>query len=144
MTLSTIMNIAATGMNAQTIRMNTAASNMANKNVIGSSEAGAYHARMPVFVAVELDKNGFSNKYKKSIEVGVDVTDIIQSNAPIQKEYSPNHELADENGYIYHSNVNTVEEMTNTLEASRDYQKNVQLMITAKQMLEESLRLLDV
>ncbi len=145
MGLSTIMDIASSGMNAQTIRLNTSASNMANANVIAGNETDAYHARMPVFVSVEVSKKGsFSNNFKKEVAIGVDVTEIIQSSMPIEREFRPNHKLADNNGYIYHSNVNPIEEMTTVMEASREYQKNVQLMLTAKQMLEESLRLLDV
>jgi len=73
--------------------------------------------------------------------VGVQVQGIVESDAELVHEYAPNHPKADENGFIYHSNVNVMEEMANMISASRSYQTNVQIADAAKQMLTKTLQL---
>lgn len=122
-------------MSAQTVRLNTVASNMANADVVSGTEAGAYHARQPVFSAVmnALGANPAS--------VPVEINGIVESDAPINKQYSPEHPDADKDGYIFMSNVNMIEEMANMISASRSYQSNVEVANTSKQLLLETLRL---
>jgi flagellar basal-body rod protein FlgC len=73
--------------------------------------------------------------------MGVKVSEIYQSQAEAKTRYQPDHPLADENGNVFMSNVNMVEEMTNMIEASRSYQTNIQLANTAKQLIQQTLRL---
>lgn len=136
MSLNNIINIAGSGMSAQAIRLNTTASNIANAENIGSSEDDVYKAKQPVFSA--LLQNETENKLGLS---GVRVSQIIESGAPAQKRYEPSNPLSDQDGYVYMSNVNLIEEMANMISASRSYQNNVEVMNTAKQMLMSTLKL---
>lgn len=135
MGLFNIFDIAGSAMSAQTVRLNTVASNMANADVVSGNEADAYHARQPVFAAV-MNEMG-----KSSASVPVQITGIVESDAPVNKEYSPAHPQADADGYIYMSNVNMVEEMANMISASRSYQSNVEVANTSKQLLLDTLSL---
>ena len=133
MGLFNIFDIAGSAMSAQTVRLNTVASNMANAEVVSGTEAGAYHARQPVFAAV-MNEMG-----KTSASVPVQVSGVVESDAPVNREYSPQHPQADADGYIYMSNVNMVEEMANMISASRSYQSNVEVANTSKQLLLDTL-----
>jgi flagellar basal-body rod protein FlgC len=135
MGLFSIFDVAGSAMSAQTVRLNTVASNMANADVVSGTEAGAYHARQPVFSAVMKALGG------NPASVPVEINGIVESDAPINKQYSPEHPDADKDGYIYMSNVNMIEEMANMISASRSYQSNVEVANTSKQLLIETLRL---
>ena len=99
MSLFNIFDIAGSGMSAQSLRLNTTASNLANADSVSSSYNETYRSRQPVFQTV-LDN--FDQGYKQG---SVQVTGITQSQAPIRQEYNPTHPQADENGYIYHSAI---------------------------------------
>ena len=135
MGLFRIFDVAGSGMSAQTVRLNTVASNMANAEVVSGSPDAAYHARQPVFAAI-MNAMGGDNT-----SVPVQVTGVVESQAPINREYSPQHPQADADGYVYMSNVNMIEEMANMISASRSYQSNVEVAKTSKQLLLETLRL---
>lgn len=135
MSLFNIFDIAGTGMSAQSLRLNTTASNLANADSVSSSYNETYRARQPVFQTV-LDN--FEDGYKQG---SVKVNGITESQAPIRQEYNPAHPQADANGYIYHSNVDPVAEMANMMSASRSYQNNVEIANTSKQLLLQTLRL---
>ena len=136
MTMYKIFDIAGSGLSAQTLRLNTVASNMANAESVSGTEEGAYRARNPVFAAV------FNEMAVKGEGVAsVEVTDVVESQAPVVQRYEPNHPLANEEGYIFQSNVNIAEEMANMISASRSYQTNVEVMNTAKQLITSTLRL---
>lgn len=137
MSLYNVFNIAGTGMSAQSVRLNTTASNIANANTVSSSVDKTYRARQPVFAA-ELTK---AAKEQQGESVGVAVKAIVESDKPLKVEYSPNHPMADEKGYIYKPNVNVMEEMANMMSASRNYQTNVQVADAAKQMLTKTLQM---
>jgi flagellar basal-body rod protein FlgC len=136
MSLFRIMDIAGSALGAQTVRMNTTASNMANANSASSSIEQTYKARHPIFSQL---LNDFSVDDDPS--VGVKIDGIIESDAPLRQEYSPNHPLANEEGYIFMPNVNVIEEMANMISASRSYQTNVEIMEASKQMLQQTLSL---
>ncbi|WP_240222411.1 flagellar basal body rod protein FlgC [Rheinheimera hassiensis] len=132
-----IFDITGSGMTAQAVRMNTTASNIANANSVSSSVEQTYRGRHAVFAA-DLSK---AKRQQGDDGVGVKVLGIVESDAPLNVEYSPNHPLADENGYIYKPNVNIMEEMANMISASRSYETNVQTAEAAKQMVMRTLRL---
>jgi len=136
MSLLKVLDVSATGMSAQSLRLNTTASNLANANSVSSNREETYKARHPVFAA-EL------NRARGGLEssVGVKVKGIVESAAPLTREYAPNHPSSDESGFIYHSNVNVMEEMANMISASRSYQTNVQIADAAKQMLSRTLQM---
>jgi len=136
MSLFNVFDITGTGMSAQSVRLNTTASNMANADSVSSSIDQTYRARHPVFAA-EMQKAAAG----QGESVGVKVLGIVESDKPLNIEYAPDHPLADGNGYIYKPNVNVIEEMTNMISASRSYQTNVQLAESAKNMLNKTLLL---
>lgn len=133
MSLFNVFEIAGSAMSAQTVRMNVTASNMANLDAVSSSDGETYRARQPVFETLYSDsmKNGLSN--------GVRVAGIIESQSPLRKEYQPQHPKADENGYVFFPNVNSIEEMTNMISATRTFQNNVEIINASKQMLLRTL-----
>lgn len=132
-----IFDITGSGMTAQSLRMNTTASNIANANSVSSSVDQTYRGRHPVFAA-ELSQ---AKRMQGDASVGVKVLGIVESDAPLNVEYAPNHPLADDNGYIYKPNINIMEEMANMISASRSYETNVQTADAAKQMVMRTLRL---
>ncbi|MDD1622558.1 MAG: flagellar basal body rod protein FlgC [Methylococcaceae bacterium] len=131
-----IFDVAGSGMNAQNLRLNLVASNISNANSVSSSVDQVYKARQPVFAA-EL-KNIMD---KNNAVSGVDVLGVVENQAPPVMEYAPNHPMADELGYIYKPNVNTVEEMANMMSASRSYQNNVDVLNTAKNLMLQTLKM---
>lgn len=137
MNLSRIFDIAGSGMTAQSVRMNTVASNLANAQTSASSEAEAYKAKQAVFQTVQHEADG---QYSESAK-GVEVVDIVESNAPADKRYEPDHPDADVEGYVYYSNVNVVEEMANMIAASKAFNAEVEVMNTTKSMLQRVLTL---
>ena len=130
-----IFDIAGTGMSAQSVRLNTTASNLANAESISGDPNQVYKAKHPLFEAIRagLGKDAASN--------GVAVRGIVENQAPPMARYEPGNPLADANGYVYAPNVNTVEEMVDMISASRSYQNNVEVMNTAKDMMLATLRL---
>lgn len=136
MSLFNVFNITGSGMSAQSMRLNTTASNIANADSVSSSIDETYRARHPVFAAA-MQKAADGQEGS----VGVQVLGVVESNKPLNIEYAPEHPMADKEGYIYKPNVNVIEEMTNMISASRSYQTNVQLAESAKNMLNKTLQL---
>ena len=130
-----IFDIAGSGMTAQTLRLNLVASNMANVDAVSSSIDETYRARLPVFRAIIDDFN------KQLPATGVNMVGVVESQAPLIREYSPNHPMADDAGYVFRPNINTVEEMANMISASRSYQGNIEVVNASKQMLLRTLSL---
>ena len=136
MSLFNVMDIASSGMSAQNVRLNTTASNVANANSVSSSYETTYKARHPVFAAE-------MQRATEELTAGtkVQVLGVVESQKPLQIEYSPGHPMADENGYIYKPNVNIVEEMADMMSASKAYETNVQVTDTTKRIFRNVLRL---
>jgi flagellar basal-body rod protein FlgC len=141
MSLFSVFGIAATALTAQTVRMNTTASNMANANSASSSIGSTYRAREPVFSAILDETDGFGFGADDTAAAGVQVDGIVESQAPLRREYQPGNPLADAQGYVFLPNVNPVEEMANMISASRTYQTNIEIMDASKQMLTRTLSL---
>ena len=135
MGLFDIFDVAGSAMSAQTVRLNTVASNMANAEVVSGTKEGAYLARQPVFSAV---MNAIGGNQES---VPVRISGIVESDAAIDRLYHPEHPEADKDGYVFTSNVNMIEEMANMISASRSYQSNVEVANTSKQLLLDTLRL---
>ena len=135
MALFKIFDVAGSAMSAQSARLNTTASNLANASTAASSPEQAYRARQPVFQAT------MDALQPNPGEVGVQVAGIVQSNAEPAKVFQPGHPKADENGYIYMSNVNVIDEMVNMISASRSYENSVEIMNTSKELLLRTLSL---
>jgi len=136
MSLFNVFDIAGSSMSAQSLRLNTTASNLANANSVGGTPESTYHAKQPVFAAVLKGLYPADNA-----SAGVQVRGVVESQAPLQMRHAPGHPLANEEGYIYMPNVNPVDEMVNMISASRSYQSSVEVANTSKQMLLATLRM---
>ena len=130
-----IFDIAGSGMSAQSVRLNTTASNLANAESVSGDPNAVYKAKHPLFEAI---RTGLG---KDASTAGVAVKGIFENQAPPSVRYEPGNPLADANGYVYAPNVNSVEEMVDMISASRSYQNNVEVMNTAKEMMLATLRL---
>ena len=137
MSLLGVFDISGSAMNAESMRLNVTASNLANADSVAGSEKGAYRSRHPIF-ATQL-KQFSANPENDEPGVGVRVLGVIQSGAAPLKRFQPDHPLADANGYVYGSNVNPVEELTNMISASRSFQGNVEVMTTARDLVLKTL-----
>ena len=107
---------------------------MANAETVAASEEEAYRARETVFQSFLYDR-------ARPAEAGVKMLGVVESSAPVRSRYQPDHPLANEQGYIFTSNVDTVEEMVNMLSSSRSYQNNVEVLNTSKELMIRTLSL---
>lgn len=135
MSLLKVFDVAGSGLSAQSVRLNTTASNLANASSTASKPEDVYRARHPVFQAMLQGVGGDANS------VPVQLQGIHQSNAPAQVRHEPGHPMADENGNVYSSNVNVIEEMANMISASRSYETNVEIITTSKDLLMRTLNM---
>ncbi len=122
-------------MSAQSVRLNTTASNLANADSVSGDPSKVYRARHPLFAAV---KAGLGQDQSAA---AVKVLGITENQAPATLRYEPGNPLADAEGNVYAPNVNVVEEMVDMISASRAYQNNVEVMNTSKEMLLATLKL---
>lgn len=136
MSFRSIAQIAGAAMTAQSLRLNTVASNLANAQTAATSEDKTYHARKPVFATL----------YQGSVDgqpaaAGVRVLDVVQSSEPVRKVYEPGNPQANEDGMVFYPNVNSVAEMTDMMEASRAFETNVEVLGRVKGMQQALLRM---
>jgi flagellar basal-body rod protein FlgC len=134
MSLLQVLSIAGSALNAQSLRLNLTASNLANADAISSSVGETYRSRHAVFAASLHDGNT-----QEALSGGVRVVGVVDSKAPPHREYLPDHPQADKNGYVYRPNVNVIEEMADMISASRSYQSNVEVINASKQMILRTL-----
>ena len=130
MSLFNVFNISGSAMSAQSQRLNTVASNLANADSVTSANGQPYKSKQVIFEAIPM--GGEASQ-------GVKVQQVVESAAPGQVVYEPHHPAADANGYVTMPNVNVTEEMVNMISASRAYQNNVETMNTVKNMLMKTL-----
>ena len=135
-----IFDTAGSGMAAQSLRLNTVASNLANADSVSSTAQGAYRAREPLFAAVKQQVDGALAGTDAGV-AGVRVDGVTESQAAVPSRYEPGNPMADADGYVYGSNVNPVDELVNMISASRSYQNNVEVMNTTKQLMVKTLDL---
>jgi len=128
----TIFDVGTRAMSAQLVRMNAAASNLANAGTVAGSEAEAYRPLRAVF-SEQLDAGGTMSTVK--------VESISRSTATPVREHVPNHPMADANGDIWTAPVDPNAEMIEMMESSRQYQNMVEAMQTAKQLMLETMRM---
>lgn len=133
MGLFNIFDIAGSSMSAQSLRLNTTASNLANAGTAAGSAEEAYRSKQPIFQTVlnELSPDGES--------AGVRVKAVVESDAPPVKVHQPGHPQADADGFVWMSNVNPVDEMVNMISASRSYQNSIEVLNTSKDLLLRTL-----
>ncbi|WP_417657392.1 flagellar basal body rod protein FlgC [Pseudidiomarina aestuarii] len=124
-----ILDIAGSALTAQSQRMNVSASNMANANSVAGPNGEPYKAKQVIFEQ-QLQNQGVG---------GVQVQQVVESEAPARREYQPGHPLADDQGYVTLPNVDPVAEMVNMISAARSYQANVEVLNTSKELLMRTL-----
>lgn len=142
MSLNSVFDIAGSGMSAQSLRLNTTASNIANAQTASANIEQVYRGRHPVFATAlnqQLTLGADENDVQS--QAGVRVMGIVESDAPLQRRYEPHHPESDDDGYVFYPNVNVVEEMSNMISASRSFQVNVEIMNSAKTMMQRVLTL---
>jgi flagellar basal-body rod protein FlgC len=133
MSLFSIFNTAGSALNAQTIRLNTTASNLANAESVNGDPAKVYRARHPVFqTMMDTSEPSFDGENSTA---GVRVLGVVESTAPPTMRYQPDSPAANKEGYVYASNVNSIEEMTNMISANRSFATNVEAVNTARDLL---------
>ncbi len=138
MSFKQISQIAGSAMAAQTVRLNTIASNLANAQSASGSEQATYHARKPVFAALAA-REGLGEQQLAGARV--QVLDVVESQEPLRKAYEPENPLANADGEVFYPNVNPVAEMTDMLSASRAFETNVEVLGRIKSMQQALLRL---
>ena len=135
MNIKNIYDIAGRAMAAQMVRLNTIASNLANAGSATGDPNTAYKPLQPEF------KTEYSDNVKKNGVATVDVSKVIELKREPIKTYMPSHPAADENGYIYKAPVNVEEEMVDMMDASRQYQNNVEVITTLKALTMKTLNI---
>lgn len=132
MSMLNVFQIAGSALNAQSLRLNATASNLANADSVTSEDGQPYRAKQVVFAA---------RPVAGPAAVGVQVTQVVESDAPLRLVYEPNNPAANPDGYVEMPNVNVVEEMVNMISASRSYQNNAEVMSTARTLLQRTLQI---
>jgi flagellar basal-body rod protein FlgC len=123
-----IFNIAGSALTAQSARLNAVASNLANADSVAGPDGQPYHAKQVVFTATAMGGG-----------MGVRVSQVVDSAAPMRMNYDPKNPAANAEGFVTMPNVNPVEEMVNMISASRAYQTNAEVMSTAKSLMLKTL-----
>ena len=139
-----IFDIAGSGLSAQSVRLNTVASKLANADSVSGDPSTVYKARHPVFEAVRATvaaQSLGSAPGTDASNAAVRVRGIVESTALPAERYEPGNPLANADGNVYAPNVNTIEEMTDMISASRAYQNNVEVMNTSKSLMLATLKL---
>ena len=135
MSLFNIFNVAGSAMNAQSQRLNTVASNVANAETMASNAEDVYKARHPVFETV-------LNEYAPDKSMAsVRVKQIVESDTAAVPHYMPGHPMANEEGYVFSPGINAIEEMADMISASRSYQNNIEVLSTTRELLLRTLQL---
>ena len=132
MSMFQIFNVAGSAVSAQSQRLNVVASHLANADTVAGPDGSAYKARQVVFQTEFMGAQSAA---------GVRVSTISEDQTAGRRAHDPKHPAADAEGYVTYSNVNAVEEMVNMISASRSYQNNVEVMNTAKSLLQKTLQL---
>lgn len=138
MAFTDIYRVSGSAMTAQTVRLNTIASNLANAESPALNEDSVYKARRPVFAAVYQNDELMGNKALTGARV--QVMDVVETGNAIQR-YEPHHPMANAEGYVYYPDVNVVEEMADMMSASRGFETNVEVLNSVKSMQQSLLRL---
>jgi flagellar basal-body rod protein FlgC len=130
-----IFDISGRAMSAQLLRLNTVASNLANANNVSGSAEDAYRAIKPVF------ETKYAESFEKSGVATVDAVNVLAVNRQPEKVFMPEHPKADDDGFIYNAAVNVEEEMVEMLEASRQYQNNIEVISTLRALMMRTIQM---
>lgn len=132
--LFSVFNTSASALTAQSVRLNTVASNLANAETAATTPEEAYRSKQVLFQTV-LDQND-----PEGVARPVRVAGIVDAEAEPIPAYEPSHPQANEEGYVFRPAISVVEEMANMMSASRSYEANVEVMNTSRQLLQRTLQ----
>lgn len=138
MSFNEIYRVSGSAMTAQTVRLNTIASNLANAESPAATEAATYKARRPVFAAIYQNSQLMDKRAMAGARV--QVMDVVETGSAIRR-YEPGSPLADSQGYVFYPDINTVEEMADMMSASRNFETNVEVLNSVKSMQQSLLKL---
>jgi flagellar basal-body rod protein FlgC len=127
--IKNVFDISGRAMAAQLVRLNTIASNLANAGNLAGSEEEAYRSLKPVF------ETQYANEVKNNGIATTQAIDIVESNRLPEKLYLPDHPSADKEGFVYSAGVNIEEEYVEMMEASRQYQNNIEVITTLRTLM---------
>ncbi len=136
MSMFRIFDISGSAVSAQSQRLNVVASNLANVDTVAGPDGQAYKARQVVFQTVLM-----GNREQPDGGAGVTVSTVREDQSAGRRVHDPKHPGADADGYVTYSNVNAVEEMVNMISASRSYQNSIEVMNTARTLLQKTLQM---
>ena len=136
MSMMNIFNVSGSAASAQSQRLNVVASNLANADTVAGPDGTAYKARQVTFQTQLMGESA-----NDPTAAGVRVSGISEDQTAGRRVHDPKHPAADADGYVTYSNVNPVEEMVNMISASRSYQNNIEVMNTAKSLLQKTLQM---
>ncbi len=143
------LNVSASGLTAQRLRMDVISDNIANVNTTRSGDGGPYKRKTVLIEEIKNTKpfsTYFNNAVGSSlgntyIGSGVKVSKIVKDDTPGSKVYDPEHPDANEDGYVVMPNVNVVTEMVNMISASRSYEANITAINNTKGMMQKTLEI---
>lgn len=138
MSMENILNVAASAMSAESMRLNITASNIANAGTVGTSEEETFRAKHPVFSEITEKVNGIVNSEQPM--GGVHVVDIIEDDKPLNWKMDPDNPMADKDGKVYMTDVNPIDEMADMISASKQYQASVEMMNTTKSLMMQTIK----
>jgi flagellar basal-body rod protein FlgC len=141
MAFEQLFSVAGSGMSAQLVRLNTTASNLSNAETVSGSPSTAFRSRHPIFAQGQASFADAFDSVLNQAAVGVRVESIAQGKVPVRGEYRPAHPLADDNGMVYLSNVNVIQEMADMVSSSRSYEANIAVLNTGKQLFLDTLQM---
>lgn len=139
MSFENIMSISSAAMDAQTARINLAASNVANADTVDSSPEKAFKAKRAVFKTVLEDQVYLGSNLVKG---GVQVSGIKEDNTANPQRYEPSHPLANDEGFVFASNVNVMTEMVDMKAATRSFESAVEASNTAKRLMMRTIEMM--
>ncbi|GLT16391.1 flagellar basal-body rod protein FlgC [Vibrio zhanjiangensis] len=140
MSFTDIYSIAGSAMNAQTVRLNTVASNLANADAASANSSDTYKALKPVFATV-YNKTQLTMSKDSYPNAEVRIVDVVQSSGEAQQRFEPTNPLANEQGYVYYPDIDVVAEMADMMSATRSFETNVEVLANVKSMQQGLLKL---
>jgi len=143
MSFGQIINTAASAMTAQTVRLNTISSNLANADSVSGNKNEVYKPLKPIFATIYNDINTATNEYRAA-SAQVMVADVISLDSVTQKRHEPDNPLANAEGNVFYSGISAVSEMADMMSASRSFEMNVNVLGNAKSMQQSLIGLLEV
>lgn len=135
------IKINASALKAQSIRLDTISSNLANVETTSTPEGGPYKKKSPYFQTKQMNFQEQLDSSVKNSTQGVEVTKIVEDPRPPRKVYNPAHPDADEEGYVEMPNISVLEEMVDMMSTTRSYQANVTSIKMAKRMALKALEI---